>query len=433
MSVDDVLDSADLPEVSVRTAEALDRTVRRGREHARRRHRFAGAAAAIVVVGLVGGLLSITGDDDPDHVVAGSTADQEMSGSSAAEPDAAQPLGPTAEPEAGDPAIWFIDPSESPSTDRSTFRAQVSRLGCNSGVTGEVLRPGVVITVDEVIITFNVAHDPDGGDCPSNDLVSYEVDLGEPVGQRVLVDGACAPGAAAETTSHCSEDSGVRWRPGGPTSGSELIDFAVPGGPLLAPGEAEGAQELVLRFLDQLRTDDLVGAAELWTGYPETLPDEREEIVALLARFRDEHGWLVDDPAPTVFVSPSTGFEDAVPVVTLVAHGPDGRPRAAAFVTGRADDGAPSIVRLSSRADRAAPVEGSTVERGQSITLAAFPVEGGVRAFINGSEVPSTLDFQTSTLTIEIPAGTDGDVALTVCVATPEEPGAYAIWYALSP
>ncbi|MBK6856608.1 MAG: hypothetical protein IPG97_08695 [Microthrixaceae bacterium] len=75
MSVDDVLDSTGLPEVSVRTAEALDRTVRRGREHVRRRRRFGGAAAAIVIVGLVGGLLSITGDDDPDHVVAGPTAD----------------------------------------------------------------------------------------------------------------------------------------------------------------------------------------------------------------------------------------------------------------------------------------------------------------------------------------------------------------------
>lgn len=433
MSVDDVLDSAGLPEVSVRTAEALDRTVRRGREHARHRRRFGGAAAAIVIGGLVGGLLSITGDDDPDHVVAGPTADQSTSGSSPAEPDAAQPIGPTAEPEAGDPAVWFVDPSESPTTDRSAFRAQVSRLGCNSGVTGDVLRPGVVITVDEVNITFNVAHEPDGGTCPSNDLVDYEVDLGEAIGQRVLVDGACTPGAAAETKSHCSEDNGVRWRPGGSTSGSELIDFAVPGGPTLAPGEAEGAQGVVRRFLDRLRADDLARAAELWTGYPETLPEEREEIVALLARFRDEHDWLVDDPAPTVFVSPSTGFEDAAPVVTLVADGPNGRPRATAFVTGRADDGAPSIVRLPSPSDRAAPAEGSTVERGQSITLAAFPVEGGVRVFVNGSEVPSTLDLRTNTLTIEIPTETAGDVALTVCVATPEEPAAYAIWYALSP
>ena len=67
------------------------------------------------------------------------------------------------------------------------------------------------------------------------------------------------------------------------------------------------------------------------------------------------------------------------------------------------------------------------------MTLGAFPVEGGVRAFVSGSEVPSTLDFQTNTLTIEIPTGTEGDVALTVCVATPEESAAYAIWYALAP
>jgi hypothetical protein len=131
------------------------------------------------------------------------------------------PPRPSAEiseqPVPGDPAVWWIDPDEPPSTTESTFTALVSRLGCNNGVTGEVLRPGVVLTDHEVIVTFTVEHDPDGGTCPGNDLVPYVVDLGEPLGNRDLVDGSCRAGGAAATTSHCAEDyeGSVRWRPSG--------------------------------------------------------------------------------------------------------------------------------------------------------------------------------------------------------------------------
>jgi hypothetical protein len=96
----------------------------------------------------------------------------------------------------------------------STFIAQVSRLGCHGGETGEVLRPGVVVTADEVVVTFTVQVDVGTFTCPGNDQVPYEVDLGQPLGDRIVRDGACSPGAEAATTSLCSEDGGVRWRPG---------------------------------------------------------------------------------------------------------------------------------------------------------------------------------------------------------------------------
>ena len=65
----------------------------------------------------------------------------------------------------------------------------------------------------EVVVTFSVLPKQSGAaDCPSNDQVSYEVDLGEPLRARALVDGQCLPGGAAATASFCVPDS-VRFRP----------------------------------------------------------------------------------------------------------------------------------------------------------------------------------------------------------------------------
>jgi hypothetical protein len=124
---------------------------------------------------------------------------------------------PEDEPEPGDAAVWDVDPSALPSEDASSFMAKVSRLGCNGGMTGVVLRPGVRLEESRIVITFTVEADPDGGTCPDNDWVSYQVDLGEPIGSRTLVDGSCIDEAEAATTSHCSEEAGIRW----PTSASE--------------------------------------------------------------------------------------------------------------------------------------------------------------------------------------------------------------------
>lgn len=39
------------------------------------------------------------------------------------------------------------------------------------------------------------------------DQVSYEVDLGEPLEDRALIDGECRPGGEGTSTSFCSPDS----------------------------------------------------------------------------------------------------------------------------------------------------------------------------------------------------------------------------------
>lgn len=105
---------------------------------------------------------------------------------------------PTVPAEAVD-AVWRL-PSRftglSPST--QSFSVEVSRVECNSGVTGEVLAPTVEEGQRKVVVTFKVAPDEPGNeDCQANEWISSTVRLGEPLGQRSLYDGECQPAATA--------------------------------------------------------------------------------------------------------------------------------------------------------------------------------------------------------------------------------------------
>jgi hypothetical protein len=174
-----------------------------------------------------------------------------------AEPDSA--------PEPGDAAVWDVDPAALPSANSTSFTANVSRLGCNGGMTGTVLRPGVRLEETRIVITFTVEADPDGGDCPSNDWVPYQVDLGEPIGSRALVDGSCIDESEAATTSHCSEDAGIRWpRSVGeqppPTTFTVTGRMISVGGPIgssddPAPGTITAANDAGVVFA-QVQTED---------------------------------------------------------------------------------------------------------------------------------------------------------------------------------
>jgi hypothetical protein len=125
----------------------------------------------------------------------------------------------------GDTAVWFlsaqmaafgfppVNDDEPISTTTSSFTAQVMRLGCSGGQTGTVLPPAIVWMDDRVSVTFRVEALPKEGayDCPSNDLVAYTVELGEPIGQRKLVDGGCVADDAAGS-SYC-QNLALRWDP----------------------------------------------------------------------------------------------------------------------------------------------------------------------------------------------------------------------------
>ena len=131
--------------------------------------------------------------------------------------DPAEPVpagsGSTGSGSAGDAAVWVLGPDPRLAPSAATFTALVSRLGCNDGVTGEVLPPEIQRSGTEVVVTFRVRPKQDGAaSCPSNNDVAFDVDLGEPLGDRALVDGACLPGGAAVTTASCV-DGPTRFRP----------------------------------------------------------------------------------------------------------------------------------------------------------------------------------------------------------------------------
>lgn len=102
------------------------------------------------------------------------------------------------------PAVWALDRAQ-PLVDTATrFTALVTRLGCNNGLTGEVVRPGIEMTKEQIIVTFQVTPGvPKAANCPGNMPVPYTVELGEPIDGRELIDGRCLPGGDAETTYPC--------------------------------------------------------------------------------------------------------------------------------------------------------------------------------------------------------------------------------------
>lgn len=119
-------------------------------------------------------------------------------------PPGGWPRGP------GDPGIWTTLGTVTPESTEITLG--VTRLGCSSGVTGEVLTPVVDYSAERILILTNVAPWGTGvATCPDNDVVPVTVRLKEPIGRRDLVDVACLATRARDTT-FCA-DGPVRWSP----------------------------------------------------------------------------------------------------------------------------------------------------------------------------------------------------------------------------
>lgn len=111
---------------------------------------------------------------------------------------------------AGDAATWELLDAQDVTADSESLDIGVTRLGCASSVTGEVLAPQVSYESEQIIIQLDVEpFTEDAADCPGNDVVPVTVDLEESVGERELVDGACSEGEEAAGTHPCQDE--VRW------------------------------------------------------------------------------------------------------------------------------------------------------------------------------------------------------------------------------
>ncbi len=113
------------------------------------------------------------------------------------------------EADAGEPAVWTINEEDPPTKDSQTLRARVSSLQC--GPNTEILEPTLAFHEDEIVVTFTVASLPPGNyTCVGQGVVEHVVDLGEPIGNRDLIDGTCRnPGGFGG--SYCV-DGATRWQ-----------------------------------------------------------------------------------------------------------------------------------------------------------------------------------------------------------------------------
>lgn len=189
--------------------------------------------------------------------------------------------------EVGDPATWTLlaptdaTQSQQLTSDTELFTAWVTRAGCSGGVTGTVFGPQISKGDSEIEVIFKVEAIGDGLQlCPGNDTVSIEVDLGEPIGDRRIVDGGCAVDRHDSSTGRCREGP-VRWAPQAPpficpetTPSPNEFDLAlVPTVPVPAP--ADGREQFGIDVIDALA--------------PMVLGREAGQVVASLRGF----GWVV--------------------------------------------------------------------------------------------------------------------------------------------
>jgi hypothetical protein len=94
------------------------------------------------------------------------------------------------------PASWWLNPAAAAPTPASmSIRALVLEESCASGKTpeGRVEPPRIEPTDGEITITFEFRRRPGGQDCPSNPPFPVTIKLPEPLGGRVLLDGASKP------------------------------------------------------------------------------------------------------------------------------------------------------------------------------------------------------------------------------------------------
>ncbi len=99
-----------------------------------------------------------------------------------------------------------------PSPQDTALQVGVVRADCAGGKTGQVTGADVQLGAQQVVVGVFVEELAEGAySCPSNDTVPYTLELGEALGERELVDGACLD-AQYESSPACG-NGGLRYQP----------------------------------------------------------------------------------------------------------------------------------------------------------------------------------------------------------------------------
>lgn len=109
----------------------------------------------------------------------------------------------------GEAAVWWPAPGEQVTTETQVLDVLVEEQECASGepATGRVLDPAIERSDDQVVVTFRVRAVEGNVNCPGNPPTPAQLDLGEPPGNRRLLDGGnvarCEDHPERSQSQHC--------------------------------------------------------------------------------------------------------------------------------------------------------------------------------------------------------------------------------------
>ena len=162
----------------------------------------------------------------------------------------------------GDAATWQVMAAPEPTAEGSTLRVGVTRLGCANGVTGEVLEPTVVVDGEKVVITTTVEHFSGGADCPGNDVVYLDVELGPDALGKDLVDAACLDDGEAVGTAACALGA-ARWHLPNASGLDEVGPWTAPADYSFQVTSLCGERAFLGTFDIQVSADEVTSVASL--------------------------------------------------------------------------------------------------------------------------------------------------------------------------
>lgn len=94
----------------------------------------------------------------------------------------------------GEPALWWPAPDTEITPETRMLDVLVLETECASGqlATGRIQEPTIERDRQQVIVTFTVESVGEAN-CPGNPPTPHRLDLGEPLGNRQLLDGGTKP------------------------------------------------------------------------------------------------------------------------------------------------------------------------------------------------------------------------------------------------